>query len=329
MKTNLIGFHLLICYSIIGDRNMIDRHGIKKIVKDRISNCARENFQQLVWDILIKTYPGLQAPKMVRDMGSDGHIIKEECFFACYAPESFEYDNKDTFDKINKDFAKFTKNWLSTGQFNKWIFVTKRNLKGEALKRITELNQIKDGVRKENWGLENLVNLSMKLSEGDIQEIFDLHSSINKYADYKEQEDKEDSILNQLFDFVIEKLPDDMDSLPEHEKHVKTKAKIKINFKNKKEQEEVNKYFIEAYTRIKQIEIRIQELEPITQQNIQTLITHHYLKLKRDELPNIKILDRLFDFFTPPKQKINPDYAKVVRAFILFYFDDCSIFEKS
>ncbi|NQU87741.1 MAG: hypothetical protein HQ541_18475 [Mariniphaga sp.] len=149
----------------------------EETIRDRIARKSGKDFQQLFWDILICHYPNLQTPKMLRDLGSDGHCLEKKEFFAVYTPESFEYDNKKTVDKINEDYEKFLKEWVETASFEKWIFVTKRNLKGEALREIAKLDQNEDGIRKINWGLEKIVKLALDLKEKDQKRIFILLES--------------------------------------------------------------------------------------------------------------------------------------------------------
>ena len=158
----------------------------ERIIRDRIRMSTGKQFQQLFWDIIICHYPNTILPKMLHDFGSDGHDFTSEMFFAVYAPDSLNYDNKTTLKKItnprpNKseelgDYEKFTNNFLAKFRFKKWIFVTSDNLMGLPNQKIAELNSNKDGVVKESWGLDKLVKLSLDLNEKDRKRIYHLEN---------------------------------------------------------------------------------------------------------------------------------------------------------
>jgi len=146
-----------------------------------------KQFQQLVWDILVCHYPNIVLPKMLHDFGSDGHDFSSKMFFAVYAPDSLNYDNKATLKKISNpnpskseesgDYEKFANNWLQKFKFTKWVFITSDNLMGLPSQKIAELNSNGDDVNKEQWGLEKIVKLSLDLSEKNLNRIFDLNSA--------------------------------------------------------------------------------------------------------------------------------------------------------
>lgn len=158
---------------------------IEEIIRDRIFRKSGKDFQQLFWDILICQYPDLQTPKMQHDLGNDGYSIEKKTFFAVYATESSKYDNKETSKKIKHDnpkdlgdYNKFVQNWKNKYSFEKWVFVTTDNLMGRPHQKITKLNDNGDGVKKENWGLEQIVKLALGLNASDQKRIFNFPESI-------------------------------------------------------------------------------------------------------------------------------------------------------
>ncbi|NTV41097.1 MAG: hypothetical protein HGA61_02380 [Candidatus Moranbacteria bacterium] len=163
----------------------------EEIIRDRLTRKTGKEFQQILWDILICHYPDLQTPKMQHDLGNDGYSIDGKCFFAVYGPELTKYDNNTTSKKISNpipkkaeeygDYDKFLEKWKNKYQFDKWVFVTKDNLMGKPHQKITELNGNGDGVKKEHWGLEQIVKKAIELSENDQQRIFNI-SNINSNA---------------------------------------------------------------------------------------------------------------------------------------------------
>ncbi|MFA6518605.1 MAG: hypothetical protein WCV93_03045 [Candidatus Shapirobacteria bacterium] len=158
----------------------------EKIIRDRIRMSSGKQFQQLVWDILACHYPNITLPKMLHDLGSDGHDFSSKTFFAVYAPDSLNYENKATLKKISNpnprkseelgDYEKFFNNWLTKFKFTKWVFVTSDNLMGLPNQKIAELNSNGDNVIKELWGLDKLVKLTLDLKQQDLNRIFDLGS---------------------------------------------------------------------------------------------------------------------------------------------------------
>ncbi|NTV30453.1 hypothetical protein HGA91_00535 [candidate division WWE3 bacterium] len=337
-------------------------HAINQQIRDRIFRLSGKEFQQLVWDILIKIYPDLQTPKMNHDLGNDGYSISEKAFFAVYAPELAKYDNETTRKKISNptpnqseevgDYEKFIANWKDKFGFTKWAFITKENLMGNPHQKIAELNQNGDGVVKEHWGVEQLIEKVMGLEESVIRGLFDLEADItvnqlnlgivnngkthvekqaqmyNEYNNYGTSEEDENTAVDEIFDYVISQLPQTPTITPADDRQMQVKAKIKLNFSVEKEQLEVEKYFTSAYTKTKLIENKLQALDPTIQGDIQLHILQKYNEFKRNSQTSIEILDKLFSFFTPKKRERNPTFAAVIRAFVLLYFEDCSIFEK-
>lgn len=332
----------------------MNNNSIREIIRDRIYRFNGKQFQQLCWDILIKVFPDLQTPRPVHDLGSDGYTIKSLMFFACYAPEGHEYDNKETISKIEDDYKKFVDHWKDKYGFKKWVFLTKDNLTGGPHQKLIELNSNYDKVDKENWGVEQIVNTVMGLDLDVIKELFNLEEAsatqqtfvnhgiinkgninvgkqaniINEYNTYSDQEQKENTAIEDMFNYVISQLPKTPQPQPSDDIRIKIREKIKLNFTEEQDQIEVEKYFNQAFTRTRLVEERLQTLEPQKQSDIETHISQKYSEFKRNCKTNMEILDKLFDFFTPSKKKIDSIYAGAVRAFVLLFFEDCTIFEK-
>ncbi|OGG34838.1 MAG: hypothetical protein A2427_00435 [Candidatus Nealsonbacteria bacterium RIFOXYC1_FULL_40_7] len=332
----------------------MNKNSTRQVVIDRIYRLNGKEFQQLCWDILIKVFTDLQTPRPVHDLGSDGYTVKSSIFFACYAPESHEYDASETTDKINGDYKKFVDNWKTNGNFKKWVFLTKGNLIGAPHQKIVELNNNGDGVTKENWGVDQIVNMVMGLDIQLIKELFNLEDAngvqqtfvnqgivnsgnvhidkqvgtLNEYNQYSGAEQDENNAIEEVFNYVISQLPKTSPLSPTDEKRIEIREKIKLNFTDQKDQGEVERYFNDAFTRTKLVESKLQALDSQTQKDIELYISRKYSEFKRNSQSSMEILDKLFDFFTPDKRKTNPAYAVTVMAFVLLFFEDCTIFEK-
>lgn len=140
--------------------------------------------------------------------------------------------------------------------------------------------------------------------------------------------DKRDfGIIDEIFKSVVQKLRISKGKIDRE--YVNLDKKIELNFPNKKERNRVRQYFKYAYTKISLIERRIQEEDPEIQNDIQGLVFNKYNSLKDSGLQSIEILEKLFEQFVIPKKEKNAEYSNLTRAFILFFFDDCTIFEKT
>jgi hypothetical protein len=139
--------------------------------------------------------------------------------------------------------------------------------------------------------------------------------------------DKRDfGIIDEIFKSVIEKLK--ASKITIDKTHININEKIELNFHSKEDRERVQKYFKYAYTKVSLIENRIREEDSEIQNDLAGQIFGKYNLLKDEGLQNVQILEGLFEQFTIPNKKDNPEYINLARAFVLFFLDDCTIFEK-
>lgn len=143
-------------------------------------------------------------------------------------------------------------------------------------------------------------------------------------------EKEELTLIDELFNSVLSKITESEPIKPS-KGHLRLSDKIKLNFKSNAEQKEVATYVNYALLRIKSMEERFQLFYPEEQNDIQNHIYRSYTTLKRSplQLGNIEILGKLFDEFLPAKRKQDSSYINLAMAFVLFFFDDCTIFEKT
>jgi hypothetical protein len=143
------------------------------------------------------------------------------------------------------------------------------------------------------------------------------------------QNEKEElTIIEELFTFVISKIKEDS-GITSSKEHLNLSDKIKLNFRSDAEQKEVTEYVKLALLKIELIEKQFQLFSPEQQNDIQSHILGQYNNFKRDLSSNIEILNKLFDEFTPNNKKQNSTYINLAKALVLFFFDDCTIFEKT
>jgi hypothetical protein len=140
-------------------------------------------------------------------------------------------------------------------------------------------------------------------------------------------DEKDFGIIDEIFKSVVKQLESSDHKLDKE--HVNLSKKIEINFKNEEERKRVREYFKYAYTKIALIEKRIQEEDLETQNDLHGHVFQSYNTSKDKGLINIEILESLFSQFVIPDKKDNVEYSNLTRAFVLFFFDDCTIFEKT
>lgn len=297
---------------------------LKKIVEDRIKGSDGKNFQKLCWDILLKLYPDFQPVKMDHDMGNDGYSLRESLFFACYAPEK-EYKVKETIKKITEDYRKFNDNWAFQG-FKNWIFVTKEDLQGKPHQVIVELNNNGDDIKKENWGITKLIEKIFSLPEEKIKEIFKIQLPYKELAD---TELKEMGIINEIFDYALLKIRLGGGKNFTFKAGIHLNDKIILNFPNEREKKDIRDFFLQAYEKLALIQKIFQEIDPDLQKDCHAHIKDKYIEYKRSKIASFDILQRLVRDFTPRGREDDSQYTNLSRAFVLFFFDDCTIFEKT
>ncbi|MFN7160905.1 MAG: hypothetical protein ACK4NC_04840 [Candidatus Gracilibacteria bacterium] len=111
--------------------------------------------------------------------------------------------------------------------------------------------------------------------------------------------------------------------------YLKLRDKIQLNFPSEDEQKIVNQYLTCAYIKYPAIQEQIKLAGPEVEIQLQTHIFRLYRKLFKEGKNNIDILEELFDNFVLVGKKQNPAYTQIAQAFVLFFFDDCTIFEKT
>lgn len=155
-------------------------------------------------------------------------------------------------------------------------------------------------------------------------------NEINNYNILQNEEDQDFNIINEIFEFVLKNVKDSDPSKVDD--HLNVTDKIKLNFIDNSDQNAVSEYYRLAFPKINLIEKRLKEEENEIQNDIQSLVFEMYYKKKSNNKKNIDIMHELFDEFVtnfvPKNKKNDPSYRQMAKSFILFYFDDCTIFEK-
>ncbi|MFL0080737.1 hypothetical protein [Tenacibaculum maritimum] len=161
-------------------------------------------------------------------------------------------------------------------------------------------------------------------------------TTINNYNNYSSTGEKDDlGIIQNIFDNVLDKVkdkePHETLSSKTKDKLIHIKDKIEINFNNNDDREEVKTYFTKLYSKISFVEKAFQVLSNEEQSEFHYYILSNYKKLKRskENYTSIQILEKLTDIFMPEANIKNPTYQSIAQSIVLFFFDDCTIFEKT
>jgi hypothetical protein len=151
--------------------------------------------------------------------------------------------------------------------------------------------------------------------------------NINYQSDFKEEEEL--SIVDEIFDYVLNEIKEGAEDKFKPGENLNLPDKIKLNFKNEEEQEEVIIYAKAAILKRDLIKQKYQSSETEKQKDLHSHIFGLYKEYKRVYKSNIEILNALFKDFTPKNRVDNSTYVNLAKALVLFFFEDCTIFEKT
>jgi hypothetical protein len=165
--------------------------------------------------------------------------------------------------------------------------------------------------------------------EGDDNQTAGRDILVNNYYASTAESINNTTIVDEILQYVKSTVSDHTTTkkgLPE--KLLKTKAKISKNFRIAKEKEEVMQHFNFSYLKISLIEEKYRTLDNSLQMDIHSQVYSVYQNLKQNKT-SIETLRNMFAYFLPPGKDRDPQYVAFANAFVLFFFDDCTIFEKT
>lgn len=175
----------------------------------------------------------------------------------------------------------------------------------------------------------------MKLSGPTLDIHGDKNTQINAenvayYADFSNREEFDQGVISSIFEFVIDrKNKENSDGKSRPEKLINIAKKIQRNFKASGDRDEINEYCRRAFDKIALIEKVFSGLDSDEQDDVHSYIFSRYLENKKSNVSNIDNFDILYKHFIPPHKKADPTYENIAKSFVLFFFMDCTIFEKT
>ncbi len=152
---------------------------------------------------------------------------------------------------------------------------------------------------------------------------------INNYNSTSHETQEDLGIISEIFDYVFERINTGIGDDFDDNSNIYVEEKISLNFPDESDSEEVHEYFKYAYTKIDLITAKHKSLDTEDQKDIAAHIYKVYRSYMRTKSSSIETLHALFDHFTPNQKINNPKYVALSQAFVLFFFDDCTIFEKT
>lgn len=120
----------------------------------------------------------------------------------------------------------------------------------------------------------------------------------------------------------------DSEPLIDDQKLITINDKIVLNFKTEHERQAVRDIRERTFAQIDLIDDIFKEKLPDDVNAITQCAHDVYNSLKAKNQQPFEILQNMFKIFTP-KDKDDPRYRLAVKAFVLYFFDDCTIFEKT
>lgn len=151
----------------------------------------------------------------------------------------------------------------------------------------------------------------------------------NAYVTLDQSEKEDFGIIEEIINHVALKAGDGDTVKSRAESLLDTQKKIELNFIEDSDRHEVQTYFTLAYSKLNLVETKFAALDTEDQDDIHAYLLSRYKTLVGESDSSIEVLRKLFQEILPNGKKNNPKYINAAHAFILLFFDDCTIFEKT
>lgn len=252
------------------------------------------------------------GPRYRKDMTDDDRRSFDNLILLCDEDHSI-IDNKENESEYS---VAHLKEWKKQHQekFSSSEIEVNDKVVEKAIEQVIEI--------EENRGIVNQVNATGNSS-------VTINNEINNYSSHH-NEIEEEGVIKEIFDNAIELVQSDPVESEQKDsgKLVHTLKKIQINFKNTEEEQEVRIYFSNSFNKKNSIEKYLSSLDSEFQIDLENHIFGKYSELKSTKT-NIEILRELFRIYVPKNKENDPAYVNVAQAYVLLFFEDCTIFEKT
>lgn len=253
-----------------------------------------------------------KGPRFDKNMDDDDRRAFDNLILLCDEDHSI-IDKKENEQKFP---TALLKKWKKDHQekYSSTPIVIKDEVVKRAIEQIIKI--------EENRGIVNQVS--------NVTGNFTINNRVtNNYSNHYD-ESKEEGVIEEIFNNALKMV--EIDPVKSRDKDsgklVHALKKIKINFKSIEEEQEVRTYFSNSYNKKNSIERYLISLESEFQIDLENHIFGKYSDLKSTK-PNIEILRDLFKLYIPFSKESDPMYTNMAQAYVLLFFEDCTIFEKT
>lgn len=140
---------------------------------------------------------------------------------------------------------------------------------------------------------------------------------------------KEDlGIINEIYKKVLKESKKNI-SFKKDKKFLEVNKKIELNITNEQERKRIKELFESIYNKISLIEKTFSNLDSSDQREITIDISDRYSeKLIKPNSNAYSALNSLFTDYIPLEKRKDPKYNNLAKAFVLFFFEDCTLGRK-
>lgn len=253
-----------------------------------------------------------KGPRFDKNMDDDDRRGFDNLILLCDEDHSI-IDNKENELKYP---TRLLKKWKKDHQekFSSTPIEVKDEVVESAIEQVIQIEENRGIVNQLN-GVKGNVTINNNLT--------------NNYSEHYD-ESKEQGVITEIFDNALKLVETDPVENRDKDdgKLVHALKKIQINFKSEEEEQEVRTYFSNSYNKKNSIERYLISLESEFQLDLENHIFGKYSDLKSTK-PNIEILRDLFKLYIPNSKEDDPLYTNMAQAYVLLFFEDCTIFEKT
>lgn len=134
-------------------------------------------------------------------------------------------------------------------------------------------------------------------------------------------------LYKELFDSLLRDLDSNQTVITDDGVFLRTKSKIELNFPESKEV--VADYYNESICELELVRSAIQMYSGSQQKAVHSQLRRRYNELKLEYKEPLAIFHALVEYMTPREKQDDPLYSGVAQSIVLFFFEDCTLFEKT
>lgn len=342
----------------------MDKSTLRIIAQDRIFALSGDEFQDFIDRLCLKMHPGDYQPVRAGgnkgDMKNDGYCPNARVFYAAHATRSATIDKLKR--KMYGDLSGCIQHHTNV---QKWVFLSNDDkFVGEIETYVDEelrpafITQSSNLREIQAWGGVRIVDeMARRYDDKTIFEILRLPMSNpqhtqenvfqnggsqfanqttsigqqigtqinNSYINGAQRDNLNYVIINELLSSVLSFVSTDSISIEEFE-FVKVSEKIAINFVESDVRDRIKEQIISGYEFLPLVNKAYTALSSFDQKCIKHQVNTDYSNLKSRGIENEQIFSELSQRYNIRK---NEHYNFLSLCMVVYFFDDCSIFERT